>query len=57
MKVKHKKKRRRLNWPRVLLALLLLYWCTGCARLAAESWSDPAHHAYCVAAEICSPND
>ena len=57
MKVKHKKKRRRLNWPRVLLALLLLYWSTGCARLAVDSWINPEHHARCVALEVCSPND
>ena len=56
MKTKAKKKRRIL-WHRVAAALLLFYWCTGCARLAVDSWINPEHHARCVALEVCSAND
>ena len=50
-------KLRRLNWPRVLLALLLVYLIAGITWAAIDSHRRPEHHAYCVSVGICNVND
>ena len=56
MKRKHIK-RRRLNWPRVLLALLLVYLIAGITWAAIDSHRRPEHHERCIREGICSVRD